>query len=134
MDARHGTRTLCTALAVTALLATGTGAAAAADASPAPGPTGDGAHALCKRVPKLDRRIARSLKRLDAGAGARGSVSRLQKRVDNAKKAGDSAVATYLQDRLNHRKQLRTDLGTRQKDLAAVRSWCAAHGNGAKAS
>ncbi|MEU6478466.1 hypothetical protein ABZ858_16530 [Streptomyces sp. NPDC047017] len=134
MDVRRGTRTLLAGLAVTAVLAGTTGAAAAADSTPAPGPTGDGAHALCKRVPQLDRRIARALKRLDAGAGTRGSVSRLQKRVDNAKKAGDSAVATYLQDRLDHRKQLRTDLQQRQKDLTAVHTWCTAHDNGAKAS
>ncbi|MFI1162894.1 hypothetical protein ACH4UM_04590 [Streptomyces sp. NPDC020801] len=124
-------RTLLTSLAVTAVLA-GTTGVAAADSSPSPAParTGDGAQALCKRVPKIDRRIDRALKRLDAGAGTRGSVARLQKRVDNAKKAGHTEIATYLQDRLNFRKSLRNNLEQRQKDLAAVKTWCQANGNG----
>ncbi|WP_316745307.1 hypothetical protein [Streptomyces sp. MK7] len=129
MDARRRTRTLLAGLAVTAVLA-GTTGAAAAESAPAPGPTGDGAHALCKRVPKLDRRIDRALKRLDAGVGTRGSVSRLQKRVDNAKEAGHTEIATFLQDRLNHRTSLRTDLEQRKKDLAAVKTWCQANDNG----
>ncbi|MER6985009.1 hypothetical protein [Streptomyces carpinensis] len=129
MDARRRTRTLLTGLAVTAVLA-GTTGAAAAESTPAPGPTGDGAHALCKRVPRLDRRIDRALKRLDAGAGTRGSVARLQKRVDNAKKAGHTEIATYLQDRLEHRTSLRNDLEKRRKDLAAVKTWCKADDNG----
>ncbi|MEU6401190.1 hypothetical protein [Streptomyces sp. NPDC046985] len=149
MDARRGTRTLLTGLAVTAVLA-GTAGAASADSTPTAtpsksgaakaGPKGDGAHALCKRVPKLDRRIDRALKRLDAGVGTRGSVARLEKRIDNAKKANHAAIATYLQDRLNHRKELRTNLEQRKKDLASVHTWCKAndmgkkaHGNGKKA-
>jgi outer membrane protein TolC len=85
-------------------------------------------------VPKIDKRIERALKRLDAGAGTRGSVNRLQQRVDNAKKAGHTDIATYLQDRLNHRKSLRTDLEQRQKDLTAVKSWCEDNNAGKEAS
>ncbi|MEU5088131.1 hypothetical protein [Streptomyces sp. NPDC021356] len=132
MYARRRTRMLLTGFAVTAVLAGTTGAAEAAT-SPAHAPKGDGAHALCKRVPKLDRRIEKALKRLDAGAGTRGSVARLQKRVDNAKKAGHTAIATYLQDRLNQRTSLRNSLEQRQKDLASVQTWCKAHDNGKKA-
>ncbi|MEU8970404.1 hypothetical protein AB0D11_14170 [Streptomyces monashensis] len=124
MYVRRHTRTLLAGLAVTAVLAGTAGTAAAADSTPAPGPTGDGAKALCKRLPKLDRRIARALKRLDAGAGTRGSVARLEKRVDNAKKAGHTEIATYLQNRLDFRRSLVTNLEQRQKDLAAVSTWC----------
>ncbi|KOV63332.1 hypothetical protein [Streptomyces sp. MMG1121] len=133
MNVRRRTRTLLAGLAVTAVLAGTAGTAAAADSTPRPAPTGDGAQALCKRVPKLDRRIERALKRLDAGAGRRGSVARLQQRVDNAKKAGHTQIATYLQDRLNHRKSLVTDLQQRQKDLTGVSAWCKDNG-GAKAA
>ncbi|MEU6097882.1 hypothetical protein [Streptomyces sp. NPDC047079] len=129
MNVRRRRRTLLAGLATAALLVSGTGAAAAAD-SPAPAPTGDGARALCKRVPKIDRRIERALKRLEAGADVRGSVARLRQRVDNAKKAGHGEIATYLQHRLDVRTSLVPTLQQRQKDLAGVRSWCAAHGNG----
>ncbi|MER5549444.1 hypothetical protein ACWDBD_37545 [Streptomyces sp. NPDC001118] len=130
MYVRRGTRTLLAGLAVTAVLAGTAGAAAAADGTPSAQPAGDGARALCKRVPKIDRRIERALKRLDAGAGTRGSLARLEKRVDNAKKAGHTEIATYLQNRLDFRKSLRTNLEQRQKDLTAVRTWCQAHDNG----
>jgi hypothetical protein len=124
-------------LATAALLASGT-AAATAETSPASAattaPRGDGAKTLCKRVPKIDRRIDRALKRLEGGAGVKGSVARLQQRVDNAKKAGHTEIATYLQDRLTFRKSLVTTLQQRQKDLAAVKTWCAANDNGKAAS
>ncbi|MGW0211975.1 hypothetical protein ACWDZ8_41845 [Streptomyces sp. NPDC003233] len=133
MNARRRTRTLLAGGAMAAVLAVaGTTGAAAADSTPKPGPTGDGAHALCKRVPKIDRRIQRALKRLDAGAGTRGSVARLQQRVDNAKKAGHAQIATFLQDRLDFRKSLVTSLQQRQKDLNDVRTWCQDN-NGGKA-
>ncbi|MEU9991621.1 hypothetical protein AB0E10_33435 [Streptomyces sp. NPDC048045] len=133
MYVRRGTRTLLAGLAVTAVLAGTAGAADAADSTPAK-PAGDGARALCKRVPKVDRHIARALKRLDAGAERRGSVARLQKRVDNAKKAGHTEIATYLQNRLDFRKSLRTNLQQRQKDLTAVKTWCQDHDGGKAAN
>ncbi|MCH5676387.1 hypothetical protein [Streptomyces gilvus] len=125
MYVRRRRRTLLTGAAVAALLAATTGAAAA-DSTPAPAatPTGDGARALCKRAPKIDHRIDRALKRLNAGAGQRGSIARLQQRVDNAKSAGHSEIATYLQDRLTFRTSLVTTLEQRQKDLAEVENWC----------
>ncbi|MEU6776261.1 hypothetical protein [Streptomyces sp. NPDC046759] len=133
MNGRRGARTLFAGLAAAAVL-TGTGGVAAADSTPAPGPTGDGAQALCKRVPKIDRRIQRALKRLDAGAGTRGSVARLQQRVDNAKQAGHTQIATYLQDRLDFRKSLVATLNQRQKDLNDVRTWCRDNNGGKAAS
>jgi hypothetical protein len=96
--------------------------------------TGDGAKALCKRVPKIDRRIERALKRPYAKAGTRGSVARLQKRVDNAAKAGHTEIATYPRNRLTSRPPLRTDLQQRQKDLTAVKTWCRDHDGGKAAS
>ncbi|MEU6064554.1 MULTISPECIES: hypothetical protein [Streptomyces] len=133
MDIRRRRRTLLAGLATAALLAGGTGAAAA-DSSPAPAPTGDGAKALCKRVPKIDRRIERALNRLDAGVGTRGSVARLERRVDNAKKAGHTEIATFLEDRLKTRKALVPMLKQRQQDLADVRTWCQDNNGGRAAS
>ncbi|MFJ8359355.1 hypothetical protein [Streptomyces sp. NPDC093984] len=140
MDARRR-RTLLAGLATAVLLVSGTGAAVA-ETSPTPAsphtakaaPSGDGAKALCKRVPKIDRRIDRALKRLEGGADVRGSIARLQQRVDNAKKAGHEEIATYLQDRLTFRKSLVTTLQQRQKDLAGVKTWCADNDNGKAAS
>lgn len=143
---RRGGRALLTGLAATAVLAGAAGAAQAAGsasaagstpttapatapaAAPAAAPTGDGAQALCKRVPKIDRRIERALARLDGGSATRGSVARLQLRVDNAKKAGHDEIATYLQHRLDFRKKLPAMLEQRQKDLTEVRTWCQDNG------
>ncbi|MER7840540.1 hypothetical protein ABTY98_32765 [Streptomyces sp. NPDC096040] len=132
MYVREGRRTLLVGLAAVALLATGTGVATA-DSTPAPAatPTGDGAQVLCKRAPKIDQRIDRALKRLNAGADQRGSIARLQQRVDNAKAAGHSEIATYLQDRLTFRKSLVTTLQQRQSDLADVQTWCHDNNEGA---
>jgi hypothetical protein len=132
MYVRRTRRTLLVGLATAALLATGTGLAAA-DSTPAPAatPTGDGAQALCRRAPKIDHRIDRALKRLNAGADKRGSIARLQQRVDNAKAAGHNEIATYLQDRLTFRKSLVTTLQQRQKDLSDVTTWCKDNNQGA---
>ena len=126
-------RIMLAGMAAAALLMTDTGAAAA-DNSPVPARTGDGAKALCKRVPKIDRRIDRALKRLEGGTEARGSIARLQLRVDRAKKAGHGEIATYLQDRLNYRKSLVPTLQQRQKDLKDVKAWCVDHADGKAAS
>ncbi|TGN81664.1 hypothetical protein E5083_03935 [Streptomyces bauhiniae] len=134
MDARRSTRTLLAGLATAALLAGSAGAASAADASPGAKPAGDGARALCKRAPKVDQRIDRALKRLDAGKARRGSVARLQQRVDNAKKAGHTEIATFLQGRLDTRESLKKDLEQRKKDLAGVKTWCAKNDGGNKDS
>ena len=136
MFVRRRRRTLLVGLAAAALLATGTGAASAESTTtttpkPAATPTGDGAKALCKRAPRIDRRIDRALKRLNAGADRRGSIARLQRRVDNAKSAGHDEIATYLQDRLTFRKSLVTTLQQRQKDLNDVRTWCKDNNEGA---
>ncbi|MEW2317657.1 hypothetical protein [Streptomyces bauhiniae] len=134
MDARRSTRTLLAGLATAALLAGSAGAASATDASPGAKPAGDGARALCKRAPKVDKRIDRALKRLDAGKARRGSVARLQQRVDNAKKAGHTEIATFLQGRLDTRESLKKDLQDRKKDLAGVKTWCAKNDGGKKDS
>jgi hypothetical protein len=130
------------AAAVTALLAAaGTAAADSASPSPAPrghtpaarkSPTGDGARALCRRVPRIDARIDRALARLNGPDTEPGSVARLQKRVDNAVAAGDTAVATYLKDKLAFRTSLVPTLNRRSTDLAAVRTWCGTQGFPAK--
>ncbi|AVZ73907.1 hypothetical protein SLUN_18740 [Streptomyces lunaelactis] len=127
--------------AVAALLAT-TGAASAdtgtgtgtGTSTPAPKatPTGDGAQALCKRVPKIDKRLERILSRLDGDVTERGSIARLQKRAENAKKAGHTEIETYLNDKLTFRRTLVPTLEKRQKDLAAVKTWCEANAGGSE--
>lgn len=140
-------RTTRTAFAATAALAAllTTAGTAAADSTGTPSatpsvtakakakaPAGDGAHALCKRVPKIDTRINRELKRLNGPATELGSVARLEKRVANSKTAGHTAITTFLNDRLTFRKSLLPTLNQRATDLAGVRTWCAANDNGKK--
>ncbi|MGW7486164.1 hypothetical protein [Streptomyces sp. NPDC054786] len=125
---------LSSVAAATALL--GVAGTAAADSTPAPSAsaktrTGDGAQALCKRVPKIEKRIHRALHRLQGKAGARGSVARLEKRVKKAKAAGHTEIATFLNHKLTHRKSLVPTLQQRQKDLAKVATWCGTHHNAA---
>jgi hypothetical protein len=110
------------------------GSSTASTAPAAHGPKGDGAHALCVRVPKLEKRIQRELHRLNAGVNTVGSIARLEQRVDNAKKAGHTAIATYLQDRLTFRKSLVSTLQQRESDLQGVQTWCSANDNGKGAS
>ncbi|MGW2860192.1 hypothetical protein [Streptomyces sp. NPDC001205] len=126
-------RVAAAALAATAVL-TVTAPSAFADSAPATAkaPTGDGAKSICKREPKSEKRIERALNRLGGGAETLGSVARMQQRVDNAKKEGHTAIATYLDHKLTYRKGLVTTLQQRQKDLKDVASWCAANNNGAK--
>lgn len=133
-------RTTRTAVAVTAAAAallTAAGTASADTAAPKPSasasahkgakakaPTGDGARALCKRLPKVDARIDRALARLNGPVTERGSVARLQQRITNADAKGDTAVSTFLKDRLSFRKSLVPTLNKRSTDLDAVRTWC----------
>jgi len=125
-------RRLFVGVATATLLAAGiTSATAESTPAPASTPTGDGAQALCARAPRIDRRIDRALDRLNAGADRRGSIARLQRRVDNAKKAGHDEIATYLQDRLDFRRSLVPTLQQRQKDLVDLKTWCQDNDNGA---
>ena len=137
----HTTRTALAATAALAALLTAagtavadsgssTGTSSAKPSATAKAPKGDGAHALCKRVPKIDARISRELKRLNGAATERGSVARLEKRVANSKTAGHTAITTFLNDRLTFRKSLLPTLNQRATDLAGVRTWCAANDNG----
>ncbi|WP_405591833.1 hypothetical protein [Streptomyces sp. NBC_01190] len=139
----RGTRTAVTvAAAVAAALLTVGGTAAADTATPqaapsktAKAPTGDGARALCKRLPKTEARIDRALRRLNGPATVRGSVARLQRRVDNAAAKGHTAVETYLKDKLTFRTSLVPTLNRRSADLATVRTWCGTQAaGGAKAA
>ncbi|MFI0720436.1 hypothetical protein [Streptomyces sp. NPDC021224] len=128
------TRTVVPAVAaVAALLAAAGSATADTGSTPSPSstaksaakaPQGDGARALCRRLPTVDARIDRALARLNGPATERGSVARLQQRVTNAQAKGDTAVATYLKGRLTFRTSLVTTLGQRSTDLDAVRTWC----------
>jgi hypothetical protein len=85
---------------------------------------GDGAKALCRRAPRLEKRIERVLTRLNGPATEKGSIAYLQERVQDAQAKGDTAVATYLNDRLTFRKSLVGTLQQRETDLKSVQSWC----------
>jgi len=110
--------------------ADGTATPGSSPTAAAKGPQGDGAKMLCRRVPRLERRVDRAVKRLEAGVGTRGSIARLQQRVDNAGTANHAAIAKLLGDRLTHRKDLLPNLKSRQTDLKDVRTWCKANHNG----
>ncbi|MFE2549302.1 hypothetical protein ACFXGI_12230 [Streptomyces sp. NPDC059355] len=108
--------------------------AQAESASPAPAspktaksaPKGDGAKAICKRLPKTETRVSTAIDRLKGDATVLGSVARLEQRVANAQTAGHTEVHTYLNDRLTFRKSLLPTLQKRQDDLKAVSTWCSA--------
>ncbi|MGW2782555.1 hypothetical protein ACWC3X_15105 [Streptomyces populi] len=124
--------TVVSLLAVGALL--GAAGAASADGTgthPSGAPTGDGAKALCKRAPKIDRRIDRILGRLNGDASQRGSIARLEQRVADARSAGHTQIETYLDGRLTFRRSLVPTLEGRRKDLVDVEKWCASHHDGA---
>ncbi|WP_371482207.1 hypothetical protein [Kitasatospora sp. NBC_00315] len=121
------------ALAVAAALLAGAPAQAAGTKAPV-APKGDGAKSVCNRLPKIDQRVTTALARLNGDATVTGSVARLQKRVDEAQAAGHTEIHTYLNDRLTFRKSLLPTLQTRQTDLAAVTTWCAAQGLGTAAA
>ncbi|MFI2351701.1 hypothetical protein ACH492_32745 [Streptomyces sp. NPDC019443] len=128
-------RTAALALtSVTALLtaAAGTAFAGGGTSSPDTAPTGDGAQALCKRVPKIEKRLERALDRLEGDATQRGSIARLAKRVENAKAAGHTEIETFLNDKLTFRRSLVPTLEKRQKELTAVKTWCKANNNGSE--
>jgi hypothetical protein len=125
--------------AVVALAACGSllaaGSSAVADGgTPAPGATrsGDGAKKLCKRLPKIEKRIGNALARMNGDASTRGSIARLEKRVAAAESAGHTEIETFLRNRLTARTSHVTTLEQRQKDLSKVRTWCRANGDGAK--
>lgn len=118
------------------LLATA-GSAHAADDNPASAPTskatataptqhtGHKGKGLCSRVPQLEKRINKALDRLNGDAKTRGSIARMEARVNKAHAKHHDAVATFLQDRLTHRKELKPDLTRKLRDLKAVSAWCA---------
>ncbi|MEW2416520.1 hypothetical protein AB0953_22725 [Streptomyces sp. NPDC046866] len=116
-----------------ALLSAGPAQADAAKPSPAASaksaPKGDGAKAICKRLPKAEARITAALTRLNGDATVPGSIARLQQRVAEAKSAGHTEIDTYLNDRLTFRKSLLPTLQKRQEDLKAVSTWCSAQGS-----
>ncbi|MFE4957881.1 hypothetical protein ACFRCW_28370 [Streptomyces sp. NPDC056653] len=128
------TKTAALALtAVSALLAAaGTASAGGGTPEPKTTPAGDGAQVLCKRVPKIEKRLERALNRLGADATRRGSIARLAKRVENAKTAGHTEIETYLNDKLTFRRSLVPTIEKRQKDLTAVKTWCKTNNNGSE--
>ncbi|MEW9517706.1 hypothetical protein [Streptomyces tubercidicus] len=101
-------------------------------AAHAKGPKGDGAKRLCHRVPRLEKRIDRRIKRMEGSVGTRGSIKFLEARIANAKKADHTAIATFLGDRLTTRKSLLANLKKKRPDLKDVATWCEKNHGGAK--
>ncbi|MFF8992230.1 hypothetical protein ACF09H_20260 [Streptomyces sp. NPDC014983] len=127
-------KTTVVALAtITALLgAAGPAAAGGASttSSASTDSTGDAAaRALCVRATRVAHRIDRDLTRLNGPVTQRGSIARLQKRVDNAEAAGHDKAG--LDDRLTYRKSLVPLLQQRSQTLTQVTDWCTAHNHGA---
>ncbi|MFH8681724.1 hypothetical protein [Streptomyces lydicus] len=116
-------------IAGTAVAADNTPAAPSTSSTAAKTHTGDGARALCKRAPKIEKRLHRALARLQGKATVRGSIARLEKRVEKAKAAGHTEIATFLNHKLDHRKSLVPTLQQREKDLAKVATWCRTQNN-----
>ncbi|MFE1177038.1 hypothetical protein [Streptomyces sp. NPDC058773] len=79
---------------------------------------------LCERVPRIEKRINKALDRLNGDAHTRGSIARMAARVTKAQSKGHKEVATFLQDRLTHRKELKPNLTRQLHDLKAVATWC----------
>ncbi|WP_328540347.1 hypothetical protein [Streptomyces sp. NBC_00344] len=125
---------LATTAAAAPSYAAGTASPArtAAAAAHANGPKGDGAKKLCRRVPKLEKRIDKRIKRMEGTAGTRGSIKYLEQRIANAKKANHTAIAAFLGDRLTTRKGLLATLEKKAPDLKDVGTWCGANNAGAK--
>ncbi|MFJ3229963.1 hypothetical protein [Streptomyces sp. NPDC086787] len=94
------------------------------------GPKGDGAGALCKKVPKLEERIDKRIKRMEGPVGKRGSIKFLEQRIANARSENHTAIAEFLGDRLTTRKTLLPLLKQKQTDLKDVATWCGANNNG----
>ncbi|WP_034089887.1 hypothetical protein [Streptacidiphilus albus] len=117
------------------LLAAGTPAfAAGSTASPsasAKAPRDNEVKGICLRAPRIELRVTKAIARINGPVTELGSIAHLQKRVDKAQAAGDTAIATYLNDRLTARKALVGTLTQRQSDLQAVETWCSANNNGA---
>ncbi|WP_086708157.1 hypothetical protein [Streptomyces antimycoticus] len=137
----HRGKSVIVACAATAALLGPVGVAAADGSTPASTPAaapsakphkgaGDGSQGLCKRAKKIDRRLDRALKRLKGQANVKGSVARLAKRVERAKKADRTEVETFLNHKLTFRRSLVTTLEQCQKDLSKVQTWCASRGEG----
>lgn len=128
------TKTIAVAVVTAAVLLGGIGEATAGGQDPVPGTSadragdGDGAHALCRRAARIDKRIDTSLTRLSGAASVRGSLARLQHRIDAARAAGHSEVEAFLSDRLAGRKSHVTALRKQREDLAKVVEWCKAEG------
>ncbi|MCQ4080017.1 hypothetical protein NGB36_05270 [Streptomyces sp. RB6PN25] len=106
------------------------GSTSASTTVQAAGPKTDGARALCRRVPRIERRLARAVTRIDAGVGTPGSIKYLEQRIQNAKNEGHTAIAKFLGDRLTAREALLPTLEQRQSDIKTVASWCAANNDG----
>ncbi|MEU9113560.1 hypothetical protein AB0D04_17690 [Streptomyces sp. NPDC048483] len=125
-------------IATTAAVAPSYAADSASPAKPvsaaahAKGPKGDGAKKLCRRVPKLEKRIDRRITRMEGTVGTRGSIKFLEARIANAKKADHTAIATFLGDRLTTRKGLLAALKKKKPDLKDVATWCEKNKGGVK--
>ncbi len=97
---------------------------ASSEASTAPAATGTRLQALCARVPRLLARTNRLVERLEGDADTRGSLARLQERIDAATAAGRDAQVTVLTNRLHVRRAQLALLRDRRALLLELAAAC----------
>lgn len=107
-------------------------AALADTTSPSPKPTANTAlhkrgARMCKRIPKVEARVAKLTARFSADAGTRGSVLWLQARADKVR-AKNPTLAAVIDDRAKIREARLGVLKLRADELTKVTAWCQAHG------
>ena len=96
----------------------------AQDESAKEGPKSDGSKRFCKRAPKIDKRIDRVLGRLGGDETKKGSIDRLEKRIELAKELGHDEFADFLNERLKDRRGLKPKLEDRKEDLGKLKGFC----------
>ena len=111
-------------------------AALAADGSPSPSPLkptaskrilGQRAKRVCKREPRVAKRVDKLIARFSGDATTRGSVLWLKARADKVR-ASDAQLASIIDSRAQIRQSRINTLKLRQGELAKVASWCSTHG------
>src|SRR5450755_2306185 len=81
----------------------------------------------CGRVSRQIARVEKVQARLEASSDTPGSIARLQARIDKARAAGNSDLATLLTDRLAVRKDIDATLPGVLARLKDAQSECSAH-------
>ncbi|MEM7342071.1 MAG: hypothetical protein AAF467_25750 [Actinomycetota bacterium] len=84
--------------------------------------------AICARVPVAEDRVDRLLARIDGDESVRGSLARLEARLQRAEDDGRIDAATVLTNRITTRTAARELLAARQNEIHVIADLCAEHG------